>query len=304
MSLAVAAGVALDRALAFDAPADFWRQKGNIVAVSGQSVPVEEPEQAADSLYLHYRVEIRSTAGYRLRGYLRTPRRAGRWPALIVLGGIDTGKRAATLIQPRSPYVILGLDYPWTGPTHLTARTFLLRLTAIRRAMLLTPSALMLAADYLRGRPDIDGRGVTLVGASFGAPLATVAAALDPAFGALVLVYGGGDFRRVIAANLGGLPTWLRGTVAWIGDRLTRPVDPLRYISRLAPRPVVLINGRDDRRIPRESVEALYDAARPPKRLVWLETGHIRPQNSELLKRVLEAATVALADLERSPDDQ
>ena len=59
--------VSLELALSFDAPDEFWRQKGGL---SGA-----ELEQAdGDSLYEAYHVVLTSDAGYRVRGYMRVPR--------------------------------------------------------------------------------------------------------------------------------------------------------------------------------------------------------------------------------------
>jgi fermentation-respiration switch protein FrsA (DUF1100 family) len=59
-----------------------------------------------------------------------------------------------------------------------------------------------------------------------------------------------------------------------------------------------MINGIDDKRIPQRSVESLFEAARQPKRLIWLPEGHISPRNPALLERVMLAAVEALAELE------
>lgn len=287
LALLAVAAVALARELSFDEPDEFWRQKGEL------SVTELEPV-GGDSLFEAYRLTLTSSAGFHVDGHLRVPRAQGRWPALIVLGGVKTGKRAAELITPPSPYIILGLDYPWDGPTRLTPWQFLVRLLAIRRAMLLTPSVVLLAIDYLETRPDRDSSGVVLAGASFGAPLVAVAGALDPRVGSVLVIYGGGDLTRLLDANLKVKPRWLRAGLARAGAWLLKPIEPLRYASDVAPRPLILINGLKDERIPRESVEALYEAAGEPKRLIWLEEGHIRPRNERLLKRVLQAASDAL----------
>jgi pimeloyl-ACP methyl ester carboxylesterase len=47
---------------------------------------------------------------------------------------------------------------------------------------------------------------------------------------------------------------------------------PVRFIGRLAPRPVFLIHGELDRRMPKSDVRALWDAARDPKEL-WAVPG-------------------------------
>ena len=282
----------LSRVTAFDGPQQFWQQKGKLVGVD-----VVEDTAADDSLYLAYDLTFESDAGLRVRGYMRAPRQPGRWPVVILLGGVRTGKLSAQLITPETPYVILGLDYPWDGPTKLTAIQFLWNLLPARRAMILTPSAVFLAIDYLETRDDVDPSSITLAGASFGAQLAIVAGALDERAGPVVVCYGGGDWTLILDGNMKLEPAWLRFGLARIGARLLAPIEPLDYVADIAPDPVILINGLDDNRIPSESVRLLYDAARHPKRMIWLPEGHISSRDQALLGRVLQAAVTALADL-------
>lgn len=288
----IMAGLAcLAHALAFDVPEGFWRQKGELVAVE------EEPSEG-DSLYQAYRVTLTSSAGYSVSGHLRVPRQQGRWPSLVVIGGVETGRSAAELITPTEPYVVLGLDYPWDGPTHLSSLQLVVRILKIRRAMFLTPSAVLLAVDYLQRRPEVDSSRVVLAGASFGAPLMTVAGALDKRARTVVVAYGGGDYASLAKANLTIKPRWLRAPVARVGAWLLDPIEPLHYVDQVSPRRLILINGLADDRVPRHCVEVLYQAAREPKRLIWLEAGHISPTNPELIERVLRAAARALSSPE------
>jgi fermentation-respiration switch protein FrsA (DUF1100 family) len=286
--LVAVGGITLKLSLSFDAPGEFWRQKGDLSAVDLERA-------AGDSLYDAYDVTLASDAGYRVRGYLRLPREPGRWPAVIVIGGTHTGRMAAELFTPEEPYVILGLDYPWEGSSQLNWWQFLIRIFAVRRAMLLTPSAVILGVDYLETRPDVDMSGLVLAGASFGAQLITVAGALDERAGTVLIVYGGGDFAALVRANLKVKPMWLRSALARAAAWLLAPIEPLDYAGRIAPRRTIIINGLQDDRIPRYSVEALYEAAREPKELIWLEAGHISARNPESLEQVLRAASRALS---------
>ncbi len=56
-----------------------------------------------------------------------------------------------------------------------------------------------------------------------------------------------------------------------------------------------MVNGIDDPQMPRAAVEALYDAAREPKELIWLQTGHLMPNDSTLIRALVDTA------LERLP---
>jgi hypothetical protein len=288
LTLVVAGVLALRTALAFDAPEEFYTQKGELEAVQ------IEPA-GSDSLYDAFSLTLTSSAGYSVRGHLRVPQGEGPWPSLIVIGGVRTGRMAAELITPETPYVILGLDYPWDGPRQLTWFQFLLRVLAVRRAMLLTPSAVSLAVDYLETRPEVDASGPVFAGASFGAQLIAVAGALDKRASSVLVISGGGAYEAILEANLADIrPAWLRSGLARAGAWLLDPVEPLHYADQVAPRPFILINGLDDGRVPRSCVEGLYDRAKHPKRLIWLQEGHISSRNPELLGRVLHAAARAL----------
>jgi dienelactone hydrolase len=275
-------------ALSFDAPDEFFRQKGELAGARLEAAD-------GDSLHAAYHVVLTSDAGYRVRGYMRVPRAPGPWPAIVVIGGTHTGRMAAELFTPDEPYVILGLDYPWEGPRELNWFQFLVRIFDVRRAMLLTPSAVMLATDYLESRPDVDISGLVLAGASFGAQLITIAGALDDRAGSVLIIYGGGDYAALLRANLKVKPVWLRSVIASAGAGLLAPIEPLDYAGLIAPRRTVILNGREDDRIPHESVERLYEAAGEPKELVWLDAGHINSRDPSSIERVLRAASRALS---------
>jgi hypothetical protein len=284
------------QSLSFQAPEEFYSQKGELTVA-------EVTPLGGDSAYDAYQLTLNSSAGYRVRGYLRAPKERGRWPAVIVIGGTNTGKMAAELFTPERPYVILGLDYPWEGPTRVNWWQFLIRIFAIRRAMLLTPSAVSLGADYLDTRPDVDGDRMVFAGASFGAQLMAVAGALDERAQKVLIIYGGGDYAALLRANLKVKPGWLRSAAADVVAWLIRPIEPLDYVGQIAPRETIIINGRFDDRMPVICVLGLYDVAGEPKRLIWLDEGHISSRNPELIGRVLVAASQAL-ETESTMDEE
>ncbi len=239
-----------------------------------------------------FAVELESSRGWSVRGHLRVPTGAGPEPkpAVVILGGIGTGRKAADLVHPREPHVILGLDYPWEGSRRPDLGEIVTSLPDVRRSVLLTPSALLLAADYLAGRPDVRDDDLMMIGASFGVPFVTTAAALDERAHTSLPIYGGGNYRELIRSNLKrrspSAPAWVADLAAWIVE----PVEPLQYVERIAPRWVVMVNGLRDDRIPRETVYALFAAAREPKTLVWLDTPHITPRDDALLQAIADTA--------------
>ncbi|HYS94258.1 MAG TPA: alpha/beta hydrolase, partial [Candidatus Acidoferrales bacterium] len=64
------------------------------------------------------------------------------------------------------------------------------------------------------------------------------------------------------------------------------PLEPTRYIARIAPRPLLMVNGARDSLIPRANVDALYEAARQPKDILWVRSEHVQPDETELIGAV------------------
>jgi fermentation-respiration switch protein FrsA (DUF1100 family) len=199
--------------------------------------------------------------------------RGARHPAYLIAAGVETGRRAATF--PDVPDAVLAAcDYPIQVPTTLEPSMFWRGLPELRKALVDSPATLLLATDYLAQRPDVDPQAIGIVGASFGVPAATVAAALDTRLRAAALLYGGADLPLLFAHNVKlGSPVAdrLARLAVWV---LTRPVEPARYAGAIAPRPTLVVNAPADPFIPRASAEALQAALRPPKEVRWIPLDH------------------------------
>jgi fermentation-respiration switch protein FrsA (DUF1100 family) len=77
--------------------------------------------------------------------------------------------------------------------------------------------------------------------------------------------------------------------------------EPARFVGAIAPRPVVMINGVDDPQIPAAAVRALHDALREPKEQIWLRTGHLMPDDTLLIRALVDTALARLPVLRRGP---
>lgn len=127
-----------------------------------------------------------------------------------------------------------------------------------------------------------DVRGIeriALQGFSMGATSALLSAARNPEVAAVIAEAPYTSFDQVWAANGRPVPgifvTLSRILVEKIRDFRAEDIEPVAVISRIAPRPVLLIHGKADNYIPWEQSLALYRAAKAPKSL-WLadSAGH------------------------------
>lgn len=116
------------------------------------------------------------------------------------------------------------------------------------------------ALQHLGELGEVDGSRFAIIGYSMGAYLALELAAFDTAVRVLVLA-AGGDFPS-------DLP---------FAPIVRRFVDPLRDAQRLQGRPLLMVNGRDDRTIVPAQAERLFAAAEEPKTIHWYAGGHGLP---------------------------
>ncbi|HET8771247.1 MAG TPA: alpha/beta hydrolase [Gemmatimonadaceae bacterium] len=273
----------------------FLERRSMVVAVDSMAETADETALVQDFTLLaanDLRVELA------VRRPLGADTLTERRPLYIILGGQRRGKRAGALIGDTRGNIFASLEYPFEGDADADGFALVRQVPEIRQALFDTPPAVMLALDYLLSRPDVDTTRVELVGASFGAPFAVIAAALDPRVTRLWLAHGGGEPYELIKRGLepeidnGILRTMVAGAANLIasGPRLA----PEEWIGRVAPRPVVMLNAEDDERIPRRSAEVLWEAAREPKEMIWLPGMHMqgnRPETlEELVTRILAVA--------------
>ena len=215
---------------------------------------------------------------------------AGR-SAVILLGGHRTGRNAVHLIDDTRGIAVAALSYPFDGNHRVKGLAIVREVPAIRRAVLDTPAAVMLAVDYLAGLACIDPARIEVVGVSLGAPFAVIAGAMDSRISRVWAVHGAGgiyaplefNLRRQFGSRAGSVPVAALGSVLLSGERLA----PERWAPQIAPRPLVMINALDDERIPRHSVERLYRSAADPKEMIWLPGQHVRSE-AEVVRPLID----------------
>lgn len=119
------------------------------------------------------------------------------------------------------------------------------------------------ALRLLRNLPEVRSDRLTIIGYSVGAYLGLMLAADEASVSALVLAAGG------------DLPEELPFSTV-----VRTFVDPIRAVRRYAGRPLLMVNGRNDRTISPAQAERLYAAAGEPKSINWYQGGHWLPDSA------------------------
>ena len=239
----------------------------------------EEKETAALKRSMFYFSGFR---GERVPALLTLPKQAsGPLPCVIFLHGIGDDKDFMAEHKLDEPFAQAGFafacfDQLMRGERKITANSGRSEAEAFRVRAAHTVNDTRRLIDYLQTRPDIATNRIYLVGASYGAVTGSTAAAFDERVRAVVLVYGGGNLRKLLASDLireeigrWSLPVNL---LAWY---FASVVDPVNYIAQISPRPILLQNGKADTVVSPAAAAALQAAAREPKTILWYEGDHL-----------------------------
>lgn len=274
----------------------FVERRGHSVEAE-PGAPLEEPGGFTSQF-----VRLRADSGLMVDArVLRPGSQDGPLPVVVLLGGYRTGHDAVDVIGHPGSMVIAALDYPYRGDLAMgSAREISSTLREVQQALLDTPPAISVVLDWLQTQPWADVGSAELIGISFGTPFVAVAGALDERFQRVWIIHGGAGNRGWIEHNLQQrVPRdWARPLVASLVHLLSygNSFDTGDWVSRIAPRPVVIIGARDDARLPEHKVEKLYGKAKPPKELLWTQGGHIGPRRHDLVQLLLDIVRERLAE--------
>jgi fermentation-respiration switch protein FrsA (DUF1100 family) len=155
--------------------------------------------------------------------------------------------------------------------------------------------------DYLQNRPECHHK-IAFLGTSFGAIVGAIVAGQDPRIKATVLTSVGPSFKRgVLMTNREAKadPDFPLAMVPGAADDaelladavdVLGPIDPDRWVGKIAPRPLLLINGREDPMVTHGDARAIAQAARAPKTVLEVEAGHDPfapgPEQAQIFEKV------------------
>jgi fermentation-respiration switch protein FrsA (DUF1100 family) len=220
-------------------------------------------------------VSFTSEDGIVLRGWLVKPAQSSRKaPAIVICHGVGANKSDFTGLAvslSHRGYVVLLFDFRAHGESS-GGRTSL---------GLHEQKGVKAALAFLKSRRDtIDLKRIGIYGFSMGGSTAILAAAKTGAFSAVVADSAFTSLRDQARAAITGfyhLPAFpfLHLTVLGYELYFQAPVDavtPVSAIAAIAPTPLLIIAGEEDKLIPADNGRKLFAAAGEPKEL-WIIPG-------------------------------
>jgi uncharacterized protein len=258
---------------------------------------VEEKFLMKTGGYSQYHLLFDSTNGERVPASLFLPvKPAPPFPCIIVQHGYggdkSMGGTFASVLIPRG-YAVIAIDIEYHGERKEAGKDVLSTdIEDDARALSQTVVDLMRTVDYLASRGDIDMNGIGYIGASLGSFLGAVFAGVDERVKSVFLIVGGGDWEKMLATSKVGPFDGIRDLYKQKGlpysdyDKRMDAVEPLNYIGLVSPRPLLMVNCSNDKYVPKENAEELYDAAKDPKKIEWYtcdgDIAHIPPMDKTL----------------------
>jgi dienelactone hydrolase len=232
--------------------------------------------------------------GRELNAYLREPfnietgEAEGPHPAILLAAGRYAGREAAAVIPGPLTQIVLAVEYPADIPERMGVGAWIQGLPAFVRAAHRMPGLLRGAGHYMAALPEVDANRLTLVGVSFGVPFAA-SAGRDRVFTGVALHFGGADIAGMLRANLPINNAMIRSGFAEFGAWVFRDLEPAKNVGGISPTPLLLINGSEDKQIPRSSALLLAERATPPVRHIWLQYGHLSSRDHQLLRELADS---------------
>jgi pimeloyl-ACP methyl ester carboxylesterase len=235
------------------------------------------------------RISYESVDGERVPALFAIP--TGNPPLGCLMYQGDLGQTKEAFPQLRQGAAALRLATFTIDPRNGGARGSVAQMVAALKtpetllAMVLdTVVDLRIGLDYLMSRPECH-HNIGYMGTSFGGVVGAIFAGQDPRLKAVVLTSIGATFKEAmlvgseaahqtpdLAVQVPGAatnPALLARAVS-----ILSPYDPEKWVARIAPRPVMLINGRfDPLVVPSDALE-LAAAAGDPKTLLYFNGGH------------------------------
>ena len=239
--------------------------------------------EAKDGVRIHD-ISYQSPKGGRVTAYLVVPAGPRRKFAAVVFMHARPGSRndfldeALALAKAGAVSLLIDAPFSRTGESKREFDPTVTKPEADRDIYIQTVIDLRRGVDLLRSRPDVDPKRIGFVGHSYGAHTGAILAGVEKRIRAYVIMAGAPSLTEFLRTST--IPAIVRTR-----DSLTKQqqenyfntlaaVDPINYISHVAPAALFLQFGRTDQYPTEENARVYSEKASKPTLIKFYEAGH------------------------------
>jgi len=217
-----------------------------------------------------FHIAYNSVHNNRVTALLSLPQtRKPPYPLAIILHGLGDNKNTDYMmlgdsILSSKGFAVFRIDFAMHGERVKKKYKFKGIDYTLRDAIDQTVFDLRRGLDYLDSRSDIDSAKTGFIGISLGGIAGTVFCGVEKRVEVPVICIAGGGLRAM--AGVKGLGNKVTSMMA--------PIEPLNFVERISPRPLLFINAEDDEIIPKPMAMLLHSKAEEPKEVIWYKSKH------------------------------
>ncbi len=239
------------------------------------------------------RLDYDSAHDQRVAAIVAIPKKVqGPMPAVLLMHG-SGGDKDVNYIHGisealvRRGFITLSIDAQYRGDRVKPGRVNDIKPDSYnwRDAWVQTVIDLRRAIDYLETRPDVDKSRIGYLGVSMGGILGGILGGVEERVACFALVVPGGGFVD-LAKNIDKFPNlkahWPiapNPAVMKRVEEIANVADPIYFVGRIAPRPLLIVVAKHDELIPPEASTAFINAAHADEatQVHRVESGHVPP---------------------------
>lgn len=120
------------------------------------------------------------------------------------------------------------------------------------------------AVDFIETREELDPERIGYYGISLGGIIGTVFCGVEKRIKVPVIVLAGGQLDLLFKEKIASSEA--KNFVSFI--------DPMNFVEQISPRPLLMINAKNDEVVPPEMSKLLFERAKEPKEIIWYDAKH------------------------------
>ena len=247
-----------------------WKKLNEAYSYDSQKSPTITADVKENPAEYVEHIEFKGLSGERVTGLFVRPKKEGVYPLIVMLHGWTSNKDDMDkFIGPeliKQGFAFFSLDAPEHGERK-PAKQPVFSADLWSRIHSEGIKDYRYSLNWALQRKDVDKKHVGLLGYSMGSMMGAILVSVESRIQCAVLCVGG----DIIQANLDKLPAFKEK-----GDLMS----PSLYIGHIAPRPLLMLNGKQDPTVPKSASDLLFSNAKNPKEQKLYDCGHLLPKEA------------------------